>query len=67
MDLEKIYKYSNYVVLIVAAFLFGTVLSGGTAWWLPLVVIFVPTAVFLVVVLGALLWSFNLTRNDDES
>ncbi len=68
MDLEKTYKYCNYISLIVATFLFGTVLSGGgTPWWLPIVVLVVPTAVFLVVVFGALLWSFYLTKDNDES
>jgi len=67
MDLEKIYKYSNYVAFVVAVFLFGTVMSMSTPWWLPLVVLLFPTAVFLVVVFGALLWSFYLTKDDDES
>ena len=64
MNLERVYKYCNYIAVVAASFLAGTWLSGMTEWWLPLVALAIPTTMFLVVVLGALLWSFYITKDE---
>jgi len=65
MDLEKTYKYCNYLAVVVASFTAGTWWA-GTPWWIPALMLITPTTIFLVVILLSLAWSFYLTKDWDD-
>ena len=70
INIERIYGISNYFAFALAFIaLVAALLYDGLSLWIPLIILAIPTLLFVMVVSGALFWSFYLTRknNADKS
>lgn len=66
INIEKYYKQANLIALYAVAFYLGLWVAGAAPLYKAILILIIPTTAFLVVVCGALLWSFILTRNNNE-